>query len=71
MPDSSFPRWKFAAVIALLFAPAQSFAQVQIIRPGDFPDTPVENTLRQKCEREWPDDFRMRAYCENNSAKQL
>jgi hypothetical protein len=39
-------------------------AQVQIIRPGDFPDTAVEIQLRQKCERDWPADFQMRAYCE-------
>ncbi|MFK4718912.1 hypothetical protein [Bradyrhizobium niftali] len=45
-------------------APAQRITQVQIIRPGDFPDTAVENTLRKKCEGEWRDDFRMRVYCE-------
>jgi hypothetical protein len=50
--------------VALLFWTHIGFAQVQIIRPGDFPDASVENMLRQKCEREWPDDFRMRAYCE-------
>lgn len=38
--------------------------QVPIIRPDDVSDPTPEQMLRDKCEREWPDDFRMRDYCE-------
>jgi hypothetical protein len=56
--------WKIAALVVLVSSPSQGFAQVQVITPGDFPDRAIENTLRQKCESEWRDDFRMQAYCE-------
>ena len=31
----------------------------------------VDQTIREKCAREWPDDFRMRAYCEKRQREAL
>jgi hypothetical protein len=61
-----FSTWKIAFCALLLAGSSRGYSQVQIIRPGDFPDAAVENRLRQKCQKDWPEDFRMRVYCEKN-----